>query len=202
MKQNKVIGLTGGIASGKSTVSKYLKSNDYPVVDADEISREVVEVNKPAYKKIVKNFGKEILNSDLSINREKLGSIIFKDDKLRLKLNKIIHPNIIKTIKKRTNEYLEKYRVVFLDIPLLLETRKELEGKGINFDEIWLVYAYENQQLDRLMKRDNLDKESAIKRIKAQKPLNEKINEADVVIYNTDTKILLIEKIKKLLQEL
>ncbi|MTI68795.1 MAG: dephospho-CoA kinase [Firmicutes bacterium] len=202
MKQNKVIGLTGGIASGKSTVSKYLKSKEFPVVDADEISREVVEVNKPAYKEIVRNFGKEILNSDLSINREKLGSIIFKDDKLRLKLNKIIHPNIIKTIKKRTNEYLEKHNIVFLDIPLLVETRKELEENGINFDEVWLVYAYENQQLDRLMKRDNLDKESAIKRIKAQKSLKEKINEADVVIYNTETKVLLIEKIKKLLHEL
>ncbi|RKD33172.1 dephospho-CoA kinase [Thermohalobacter berrensis] len=206
MKQNnikaKIIGITGGIASGKSTVTGILKDKGYPVIDADIISREVVNVGKPAYSDIVNEFGEDILNRDLTINRKKLGDIIFKNEEFRKKLNKIVHPRVVQEIKDKIVEYSKRSNVIFLDIPLLIEEREKLNDYGLIFDEIWLVYVDEKLQLKRLMNRDNTSKEEAYQRMKAQMPLNKKKKYADVIIDNSGNIDQLKHKINSLLNEL
>lgn len=175
-----IIGLTGGIASGKSTVSKMFQKRGIPVVDADQIAREVVERGKEAYEKIVGAFGREILNEDGSINRAKLGSIVFQHKTKRELLNSIVHPAVRKEMKKKQEQFvLQGAKAVVLDIPLLFES--DLTHL---VDKIIVVYVNENTQLQRLMKRNHLSKEEALARINAQMPLKEKIKMADEVIDN------------------
>lgn len=128
-----IIGLTGGIASGKSTVSEMLKKRGIPVIDADLIAREVVEVGKKAYTEIVNAFGKEILNEDLTINRARLGSIVFQNEDKREKLNSIVHPEVRLEMKRRQEQLIsEGAKAVVLDIPLLFESNlKHLVDKVI-----------------------------------------------------------------------
>jgi len=202
MNQNnrKIIGLTGGIASGKSTVSNILKSMGFNVIDADVISREVVEIGKPAYFEIIEHFGRDIIDEDGNINRKKLGSIIFNDDNEREKLNLIVHPYIFAAIK----DYIEKdseSKIIFVDIPLLIEVLDDLQFHGIHFDEIWLVYVDEEIQLKRLMERDSIGKEEAIKRIEAQMPMCLKKKYATRIIDNSGEKNELERKVKKLVEE-
>jgi len=202
MNQNnrKIIGLTGGIASGKSTVSNILKFMGFNVIDADVISREVVEIGKPAYFEIIEHFGRDIIDEDGNINRKKLGSIIFNDDNEREKLNLIVHPYIFAAIK----DYIEKdseSKIIFVDIPLLIEVLDDLQFHGIHFDEIWLVYADEEIQLKRLMERDSIGKEEAIKRIEAQMPMCLKKKYATRIIDNSGEKNELEGKVKKLVEE-
>lgn len=207
MKQNStmVIGLTGGIATGKSTVSKIIKEKGYPVIDADVLAREVVEVGMPAYNEIVDYFGRDILNTDLTIDRDKLGKIIFNDDKKRKKLNSFIHPRILQSIKKHIQKYSLEYSLVFVDIPLLIEIKESLDKSDIEFDEVWLVYAREEQQLDRLMKRNNLTEKEAKNRIEVQISIDDKKKFADRIIYNTgridETKKIIENNIKTLLKQ-
>ena len=120
--ESKIIGLTGGIATGKSTVTNHLRKQGYPVICADEIARAVVEPNQKAYHQIVKEFGKGILNQDHSLDRQKLATLVFKNKTLRTKLEKVIHPEVrrelqasIAALKKK------KASLIFLDIPLLFE---------------------------------------------------------------------------------
>jgi len=202
MNQNnrKIIGLTGGIASGKSTVSNILKFMGFNVIDADVISREVVEIGKPAYFEIIEHFGRDIIDEDGNINRKKLGSIIFNDDNEREKLNLIVHPYIFAAIK----DYIEKdseSKLIFVDIPLLIEVLDDLQFHGIHFDEIWLVYVDEEIQLKRLMERDSIGKEEAIKRIEAQMPMCLKKKYATRIIDNSGDKNELERKVKKLVEE-
>lgn len=200
-KNRKIIGLTGGIATGKSTVTKILINKGYPVVDADKIAREVVEVGKPAYKDIVQEFGEEILNQDSSINRAKLGKIIFSNREHRDMLNRIVHPRVTEEIIRQTFEEFKGEKIVFLDIPLLIEERKRLEEQGLTFDEVWLVYTNDETQLVRLIKRDNIDKEQALKRVNAQMPIDEKKEYSDVIIDNTGDLIALEKELSKLLKK-
>jgi len=202
MNQNnrKIIGLTGGIASGKSTVSNILKFMGFNVIDADVISREVVEIGKPAYFEIIEHFGRDIIDEDGNINRKKLGSIIFNDDNEREKLNLIVHPYIFAAIK----DYIEKdseSKIIFVDIPLLIEVLDDLQFHGIHFDEIWLVYVDEEIQLKRLMERDSIGKEEAIKRIEAQMPMCLKKKYATRIIDNSGDKNELERKVKELVEE-
>lgn len=184
MKQNSlIVGITGGIGTGKSTATKIIIRMGYPVIDADKISREVVAINKPAYLDIIKVFGKEILKEDETIDRIKLGKIVFNDIKLRMKLNEIVHPRVKLEIIKRINDLLKYNEIIFLDIPLLVENISLKDE--LNIDFIWLIYSDKETQIDRIMKRDNIDKELAIKKIEAQMPIDEKIYFSDVVLYNT-----------------
>lgn len=187
MTQNrtKLIGLTGGIATGKSTVSKLLLQKGIPIIDADIVARQVVKVGKPAYNDIVENFGNIILNSDKSINRQKLGEIIFTNDELRLLLNRIVHPRVMEEIRQKINYISQNSDVIFLDIPLLIEEKDIIISSGIKIDQIWLVYTTEGIQIDRLMKRDDIDYQKALMRIVAQMPINEKKKLVDVIIDNT-----------------
>ncbi len=199
--QGKVIGLTGGIATGKSTASKYLVEKGYSVIDADVLAREVVDVGRPAYEDILKEFGDKILNEDLTINRTKLGGIIFNSEELRKKLNSIVHPRVTDEMKMQKIKELKDNKLVFLDIPLLIEVRTHLKKEGLDFDEIWLVYIDEETQLQRLMKRDGIDRLQAFKKIKAQMSINEKKKYADVIIDNSGSISDLEKKLDSLLEK-
>lgn len=197
----KIIGLTGGIASGKSTVSKILKQKGYTVIDADIIAREIVKVNRPAYKEIIEYFGPSIRAKDKSINRQKLGEIVFSDKGLLQKLNDITHPYIFQAIKKDIKKYCNS-DIIFLDIPLLIEEFRELKKHGIYFDEIWLVYVDEGTQLERLVKRNKFTIDEAKSRIHAQMPMKDKINQSTRIIDNTGSKRELKTSIESLLKDL
>lgn len=186
MKPNNclIIGITGGIASGKSTVSSLLMDKGYKVIDADRISREVVEIGKPAYIEILEYFGSRILNEDKTINRKKLGKIIFSNDNDRATLNRITHPYIFKLIKEEMDKYCKSEKIIFIDIPLLFEEINKYKEYNINFDEVWLIYIDEETQLKRLIKRDSLDEMEGIKRIKAQLSMEKKRNLATRIIDN------------------
>lgn len=175
-----VIGLTGGIASGKSTVSTMLKKMDITVIDADIEARLAVQKGEPAYLKIIAEFGQEILLPNEEIDREKLGSIIFYQVEKRRLLNEIVHPEV----RKRMNSKIEqakqnKEEIVVLDIPLLFESKLTYM-----VDKTLLVYADRDIQLQRLMDRNSLSLEDAEARIHSQIPLQEKVSLADAVINN------------------
>jgi dephospho-CoA kinase len=175
-----IIGLTGGIASGKSTVSNMLKELSIPVIDADQIAREVVQKDKPAYEEIVRTFGKGILASDLQIDRAKLGAIVFQQEEKRKLLNQIVHPAVRKEMLAQKEELLQKgHPTIVLDIPLLFESKLTSL-----VDKILLVFVEEDIQLERLMKRNHFTKEEAEARIRSQIPLIQKVSLADEVINN------------------
>ncbi|MGG3444147.1 dephospho-CoA kinase [Bacillus cereus] len=178
-----VIGLTGGIASGKSTVSEMFRELNIPVIDADIIAREVVERGKPAYNKIVEVFGMEVLQEDGELDRPKLGSVVFYNEEKRLQLNKIVHPAVREEMNAQKEMYIkEGMQAVVLDIPLLFES------KLTNLvDRILVVAVMPSTQLERLMKRNNFSEEEATARIQSQMPLEEKVKRADEVINNDGT---------------
>lgn len=201
LTNRKIIGLTGAIASGKSTVSSILKEKGYRVIDADIIAREIVEINKPAYKEIVNSFGASIVKKDKSINRQKLGEMVFSDGKSLQKLNEITHPHIFRTIKEDIERYSNE-NIIFLDIPLLFEEFNELRKHKIFFDEIWLVYIDEKTQIERLMKRNKFTFKQAKKRIQTQMPLEDKVNKSTRIIDNRGDTLELEKNIEILLKEL
>lgn len=177
----KIIGLTGGIASGKSTVSKTLKELGAFIIDADETAHSIQEPHKPAWEDIVESFGKGILNPDMTINREKVGEIVFSDpDKLTV-LNKITHPRIMESLKDQFREIkaANPEAIAVLEVPLLYETFMERMC-----DEVWVVWVDRDTQIQRLMDRNNYSREEAILRIESQMSLDEKARRADVVIDN------------------
>jgi dephospho-CoA kinase len=177
------IGLTGGIASGKSTVSNMLRTLSFPIVDADVCAREVVNPGETAYNKIVDVFGEHILLADGTINRKRLGEIIFKDGTKRTTLNGIVHPEVRKLMRKKVEEYEHAGEsAVVLDIPLLIESQL-LDW----VDKVLVVYVPQDIQLNRLMVRDQLTREAAMERIQSQLPLDEKRKYADVLIDNSGT---------------
>ncbi|HGO9420269.1 TPA: dephospho-CoA kinase [Bacillus cereus] len=178
-----VIGLTGGIASGKSTVSQMFRELSIPVIDADIIAREVVERGKPAYNKIVEVLGTEVLQEDGELDRPKLGSVVFYNEEKRLQLNKIVHPAVREEMNRQKEMYIkEGMQAVVLDIPLLFESKLTSL-----VDRILVVAVKPHTQLERLMKRNNFSEEEATARIQSQMPLEEKVKNADEVINNDGT---------------
>lgn len=178
-----IIGLTGSIASGKSTVAKMLEKYRFPIVDADQVARLVVEPGEPALTEIVAAFGEEILLEDGSLNRKKLGNLIFHDPSKRAILNGIIHPAIRKEMLRQRDEWLNNgAEVIIMDIPLLFESKLQ------HFvEKILVVSLSEEKQLERLMERNQLSEEEARARISSQLPLSVKEEGADAVIYNEST---------------
>ncbi|WFA09475.1 dephospho-CoA kinase [Tissierella sp. Yu-01] len=197
-----IIGLSGGIATGKSTVTNMLINRGYKVIDADIISKEVVKAGKPAYYEILTYFGDEILEDNNSINRKKLGKLIFSNSKLREKLNEIVHPRIFEAITAQINNLCIDNFVIFLDIPLLFENIDKMQRYGIEFDETWIVYADEDIQLVRLMKRDNIDAEEAILKISSQMNLGDKKKMATRILYNNGDLNELEKNLELILREL
>ncbi|SHJ00035.1 dephospho-CoA kinase [Lutispora thermophila] len=188
-----VIGLTGGIASGKSTVSSLLKKLGAYIIDVDEIGRDVVEKGEKAYNEIVDYFGKDILLPDGQINRKALGHIVFSDrDKLN-KLNSITHPHIIDRVKDIISECKSKgIEIMVVDAAILIEM-----GLHSICDIVWLVKVDKNIQLHRLMERDHYSYEEANNRIMAQYSDEKKAQFADVIIDNKGTFEELEEEVKK-----
>ncbi|OLS41453.1 dephospho-CoA kinase [Bacillus sp. MRMR6] len=191
-----VIGLTGGIASGKSTVSNMFKEMAIVIVDADVEARRAVEKGEPAYLKIIAEFGEEILLDNGEIDRQKLGSVIFYHAEKRQLLNEIVHPDVRRRMKDQTDAAIRGgEKVVVLDIPLLFESKLTSM-----VDKTILVYVDRDIQLKRLMERNNLSLEDAEARINSQMPLSDKISLADAVINNNgsinETKQQLVEILK------
>ncbi len=176
-----VVGLTGGIASGKSTVSRFLSDAGALIIDADQIARKVVEKGAPAYFDIVDHFGEEILLTNGTIDRKRLGDLIFNDAGKKALLNTIVHPRVNERTEQMLSHFARKSpgAVIVLDIPLLFEAGRE---KGLA--ETIVVYVPEAVQLERLMKRDGIDEKAAMARIRSQMPIEEKRKKATIVIDN------------------
>ncbi|MCA0163034.1 dephospho-CoA kinase [Bacillus sp. RAR_M1_44] len=192
-----VIGLTGGIASGKSTVSQMIKEKGIRVVDADIIAKEAVSKGAPALHQIVQTFGEEVLLPNGELNRQQLGAIIFSDEEKRKKLNAIVHPEVRKEMLEQRDEGVSNNETfVVLDIPLLFESK--LEGL---VDRIIVVYTTPDLQLSRLMNRNDLSEEEALKRIHSQQPLEEKCQKADRVIENTKDLAFIRKQLENILNE-
>jgi len=191
----KVIGLTGGIASGKSTISELLKEKGAVIIDADKIAKSVMQPGKEAWREVINFFGEKILKDDGDIDRKKLGDIVFHDESLLEVLNKITHPKIKKEIINQLNYYKDKkVDVVVLDAPLLLEI-----GLDVMVDEVWLVVVDEETQIKRLLEREpGMTFQQAVERIKAQMPLSEKMKYTHRIIDNNGS----IEDTKKQLLNL
>ena len=200
-KEIMVIGLTGGIGTGKSTVSQILKGRGFPVIDLDVISHEVIEFSS-VVEKIVQNFGREVLDENedgnCTISREKLGKIIFADKEKRLALNSIMHPEILKVMHKKILECKsEKNKIIFVEVQLLFEVQWEKE-----FDYILLVAAKRDMQVRRVLERDKRSEEEAWNIINSQMSLDEKREKSDFVIENDGNMDDLNKKVDKFLKSL
>lgn len=175
------LGLTGGIATGKSTASQYFQSKKIPVIDADIIARDVLEPDQPAFNRLVDTFGGSILTEEGLLDRKALGRLIFADETKRKMLNDIVQGDIRKRICLEKDKFRKQDKpLVVLDIPLLYEADYEKE-----VDEVMVIYTDRSTQLKRLMKRDNISKEEASERIEAQYSIEEKAKRADTVINNS-----------------
>lgn len=175
-----IIGLTGSIASGKSTVSKMLEELGYPIIDADKVARLVVEPGQETLVKIAALFGESVIREDGTMDRAKVGELIFNDPASRKSLNDVIHPAIRKEMLRQRAELLEQgHQSIIMDIPLLFESRLQ------HFvDKILVVSVTEENQLNRLMERNQLTEKEARARISSQLPMSVKEEGADAVIYN------------------
>jgi dephospho-CoA kinase len=193
------IGLTGGIACGKTTVARILADKGFLVIDADQLAREAVEPNTKGLAKIVETFGGAILNENGTLNRRLLGETIFSDPEKRQKLEKITHPIIrdLLTAKLQERGLFQNPRFWFYEASLLYET-----GRNQDFRLIWCVYCPQQLQIARLKTRDNRDREMAEKIIASQLPAQEKANRADVVIDTSSPIDELEAKIRHALNQL
>lgn len=177
-----LIGLTGGVATGKSTVAQMFKQCGAVVIDADALAREVVQPDKPAWRDVVRTFSKKVLNPDRTINRQALGSIVFRYPAKRRRLERIIHPRVAREQQRLTREAARKdpTAVVLYDVPLLFEA-----GIDKRVQKIIVVTADQQTQIARLKKRNGLSRAEALRRIRSQMPLAKKAQMADLVIDGT-----------------
>ncbi|OBQ33794.1 MAG: dephospho-CoA kinase [Anabaena sp. MDT14b] len=188
-----LIGLTGGIATGKSTVANYLATTyNLPILDADIYARDAVSVGSPILSQIAEKYGREIILSDGNLNRSKLGEIIFHQPEERCWVESIIHPYVRNCFAKAINE--SSANTLILVIPLLFEANLE---NLVN--QIWVVSCSPQQQQQRLIERNNLTAEQAAARINSQLPIAEKIARADVVLDNSANLESLLQQIDKVL---
>lgn len=192
----KVIGLTGGIASGKSTVSELLSVFGFKVVDADKAAREAVKKGSKGLAQVREVFGDEAIDENGEVNRRYMGDLVFNHPEKRLELNAIIHPIVRDIMEEEKQEYLKQGYNVIMDIPLLFEN--ELEN---TVDEVWVVYTSESIQMDRLMQRNNLSLEDAKARVYSQISIDKKSRMADHVIDNLGDKLELKQNLERLLVE-
>lgn len=208
----KVIGLTGGIGSGKSTVSNYLIQQGYHVLDADLIAREIVLPGSETLIQIVSEFGEEYLSQDGSLNRKKLAELIFRDETKKLRLNAIMHDKITEIILQRILQFKEesnilrskkipgleqKRNVIFIDAPLLFEV-----GLDRSVSEVWVVDTEEEVRIQRIKARDDLDQEEIKRRILAQMDREESLKRASHVLDNSGDRDKLYRQINSLLEQI
>lgn len=186
-----IVGLTGGIAVGKSTVSRFLIEHDFQVVDADKITHQAYEKGTVCYQKIIQIF--DCLDENQSIDRKKLGNIVFHDHLQKKRLESIVHPYVVSVIKKEIEE--SKEDIIFLDVPLLFEAHLEYLC-----DKIIVVYVDEKTQIKRLMERNQIDEENAKHLISQQLSLEEKKDRADYIIDNSDDLVSLYKNVEEMLE--
>jgi dephospho-CoA kinase len=193
------VGLTGGIATGKSTVVRMLVKRGARVIDHDGLVHALQEPGQPVWKRIIEAFGRDILDADERIDRKKLGSLVFDNAERRKVLEGIVHPAVLEEAQRRRDRIgkEEGQAIVLSDIPLLLEV-----GMQECFDLILLVYAPPEVQILRVMKRNNLSREEALARLKSQMPIDEKPKFADLVIRNDGTMRELEKRVGEIWQEL
>lgn len=194
-----LIGLTGGVATGKSTVAAMFKRCGAIVIDADALAHQVVQPGKPAWQAIVRHFGQSILQPDQTLNRQVLGQIVFGNRAKLRQLERLIHPRVAREQMRLTREAKRQdpRAVVVYDVPLLFEA-------GINkrVDKIVVVAADQQTQLLRLKKRNGLSRSQALRRIRSQMPLSKKIRMADYVVNGTTDRRRLNREIRKLCESL
>ena len=190
--------MTGGIASGKSSVARRLVDRGAVLIDADEIARDVVEPGTPAWSKIVEHFGSRVLRSDKRVDRPALAEIVFNDPTKLALLNEITHPEVMRRIADRLEALKETDHIVTVDVPLLAEV-----GANDMFDLIVVVTAPEHAQIERMLATRGMDEAAARARIAAQLPLDERAAIADVLISNDgslEELALQIDKLWELLE--
>lgn len=177
------VGLTGGIASGKSTVTKMLREKKIAVICADEVAKAVVQHGTNGFEKVVDLFGDQVIGPDGELNRKKIGDLVFNRPEMLTKLERIVHPLVKKEVG-RQRKALEQQgcQLCFYDVPLLFEKKMEDD-----FDQIVLVYCDEATQKQRLMSRNKLSESEADARLKAQVPIDEKLHRSDYIIKNSGT---------------
>lgn len=177
-----LVGLTGGLATGKSSVARLFQDNGAYVIDADELARQVVQPGKPAWRDIAQTFGAKVLNPDRTLNRAALAAVIFRNEAKRRRLNAIVHPRVAREQAKLTRAIVQKDpgAIIVYDVPLLFEA-----GVDKRVDKIIVVTADRATQIRRLMTRNGLTRAEAVRRLRAQMPLRAKIARADEVIDGT-----------------
>ena len=191
----KIIGITGGIGSGKSMVTDLLKEKGYGVIDADEVSREAAMPGEPAMLRLREDLGDEVLNEDGSLNRQELAKIIFSDPVALISVNEIFHGDIKERMEAHMRTYEEKGdQVVFISAPLLYEADADWMT-----DEVWLVTADEEIRIRRVMERDGISEEDVRARMDNQMPEEEKRERADIVIENNESLEKLYSNVEKLI---
>ena len=190
-----LVGLTGGLATGKSTVAKMFKRCGAVVIDADQLARDAVKPGTPAWKEIVTLFGKRVLNPDRTLNRQALGATVFGSRSKLRQLERIIHPRVAREQVRLTRLAARKdpKAVVIYDVPLLFEA-----GIDKRVDHTVVVTASRETQVSRLKKRDGLTRTEALRRIKSQMPLSKKTHRADSVLDGTSTRFLLRTQVRNL----
>jgi dephospho-CoA kinase len=194
-----IVGLTGGVASGKTALSQVLKEEGAYIIDADQIARELVQPQQPAWNELVGAFGKEILQEDGSIHRKKLADKVFADPEKRKLLNQILHPRIKEEMDRRTREIGQKdpEAIVVIDAPLIVELRDHRE-----MDKLIVVTSTQTQQIERLKERDGINPEEALRILSSQMPVEEKVKLADYVIRNEGSLEETKESVKEVFKEL
>jgi len=194
----KVVGLTGGIGSGKSTVSQLLAEFGAVIIDADRVGHEAYQPGTDTWHALVNAFSEQILASDRNIDRKKLGSIVFKDPESLKKLNGIVHPRMYEMMKERIERYRQDgQKVVVLDAAILLEAQWDSL-----VDEIWVTVASEEAVIERATKRTGLPEEQIRSRIRSQLSNEERTKQAGVIIHNDGDLQELKDKVKKLWQNI
>ena len=193
----KIIGLTGGIASGKSTVTSYLREKGYTVIDADRVVHDLQAQGGELYQALVEHFGTEILLDTGDLNRPALAERIFSSQKEIAWSNQVQGEMIRKALDRERDRLIEAEDLFFMDIPLLIE-----QGYLDWFDQVWLVYVTEDTQLERLMERNALTEDQARDRLAAQMPLDEKKAFVDLVLDNNSKRDHLYQQIDRALEQI
>lgn len=192
-----VVGLTGGIATGKSTVAQMFKRCGAVIIDADQLARDVVRRGKPAWREIAKVFGERVLNQNGSINRHALGTIVFHNRRKLRQLERIIHPRVAREQQRLVRGIAKRapHAVVVYEVPLLFES-----GAHQRVDTIIVVTADRETQIARIKHRDGMTRAEALRRIKNQMPLAQKVRGAHIVLDGTRAKTLVRKDVRRLMQ--
>ena len=193
------IGLTGGIGTGKTEVSNILQTLGATVIDADEVAHSFYAPGMPVWQEIVDEFGESVLGANGEIDRAKLGGIVFTDERLLSRLNEIVHPKTRSEIERRLQLMFEGgKKAVVIEIPLLVESILKGNSWGLIFDEIWVMSSDKGKVIQRVMNRNQLDKDSVLSRIESQAPQKMRLGYADIVIDNNGTLAQLKQQVMSL----